>query len=171
MRFEQCLKHYITLLLSVLSLPLSLPLFPILSLSLCTERGCTLPVDDLGDSEQRLALHVVKNKCNFVPEHVEERTLYNPVTPHIPMVTHHYMIVIILMPPLSTTSHSVSCSKSLPGKTSYQPHYHYCSLSLSGHSAHVGGHLPSRVCPPPTSRHLSSQARQVCTASGHLQHK
>ena len=43
-------------------------------------------MDDLGDVDQRLALYVIKNKCQFVPEHIEERTLYNPVTPHIPMV-------------------------------------------------------------------------------------
>ena len=66
----------------------SLPLALILFLSLSTERERRLPVDDLGDPKQRLALHVVKNKCNFVPEHVEERTLYNPVTPNISMVTH-----------------------------------------------------------------------------------
>ena len=51
-----------------------------------SEQGLPLPEEDLGDSDQRLALHVIKNKCNFVPEHVEERTLYNPVTPHIPVV-------------------------------------------------------------------------------------
>ena len=45
-----------------------------------------LPTDDIGDPDQRLALHIIKSKCNFVPEHVEQRTLYNPVTPHIPQV-------------------------------------------------------------------------------------
>jgi hypothetical protein len=58
------------------------------------ERGRTLPDDDLGDPDQRLALYVIKNKCNFVPEHVEERTLYNPVTPHIPMGTLHMWVDI-----------------------------------------------------------------------------
>lgn len=52
----------------------------------CPERGRVLPTDDIGDPDQRLALYIIKSKCNFVPEHMEQRTLYNPVTPHIPQV-------------------------------------------------------------------------------------
>lgn len=45
-----------------------------------------LPEEDLEDRDQRLALNVIKQKCNFVPEHVEKRTLYDPSNPDISMV-------------------------------------------------------------------------------------
>ena len=73
--------------LAFLSLSLASSVFP------PTEHDRPLPEDDLGDKEQRLALYVIKEKCNFVPEHIEERTLYNPIIPHISMVNHattHY---------------------------------------------------------------------------------
>ncbi|CAI8014042.1 Myoferlin [Geodia barretti] len=58
------------------------------------EHDRPLPEDDLGDKEQRLALYVIKEKCNFVPEHIEERTLYNPIIPHISMGTLHMWVDI-----------------------------------------------------------------------------
>ena len=45
-----------------------------------------LPEEELEDRDQQLALNVIKQKCNFVPEHVEKRTLYNPSNPDISMV-------------------------------------------------------------------------------------
>jgi len=50
------------------------------------EQDCVLPKEDIGDPKQRLALHVIKTECKFVPEHVEKRALYNPLTPGIPQV-------------------------------------------------------------------------------------
>ncbi len=41
--------------------------------------------DDLGDADQRLALSILNQK-KFVPEHVENRTLYNPMQPHMSQV-------------------------------------------------------------------------------------
>lgn len=56
------------------------------SLSLAPEQGHVLPKEDIGDPKQRLALHVIKAECKFVPEHVEKRTLYNPISPKVPQV-------------------------------------------------------------------------------------
>ena len=43
----------------------------------------------LGPKHQRLALHILNEivENNFVPEHLENRTLYNPAHPGIPQVT------------------------------------------------------------------------------------
>ena len=61
------------------------------SLSVTPEQDCKLPKEDIGDPKQRLALHVIKTECKFVPEHVEKRTLYNPLTPGIRQVHNQYI--------------------------------------------------------------------------------
>ena len=41
---------------------------------------------DIGIPEQRLALHILRQQ-NIVPEHIEKRTLYNPMYPGISQVS------------------------------------------------------------------------------------
>ena len=82
---------------SVILIFLSLSSFYPFLLTFTSEHNRTLPEEDLGDEEQRLALHVIKEKCNFVPEHVEKRTLRNFMTQNISMV----YICTLLTPSLS----------------------------------------------------------------------
>ena len=50
------------------------------------ELGKTLH-PDIGPPDQRLALHILHNE-NLVPEHIEKRTIYNPMQPAISQVHH-----------------------------------------------------------------------------------
>lgn len=50
------------------------------------ERGVTLH-PNVGDEKSRLALHVLRScDAEFVPEHIEKRTLYSAVQPGVPQV-------------------------------------------------------------------------------------
>jgi hypothetical protein len=51
------------------------------------------PHDDVGAEDQRLALHILRQQ-NLVPEHVEKRTLFNPMYPGISQGALHMWVDI-----------------------------------------------------------------------------
>ena len=101
----------------------SLPSFPLLSSTEKGEKG-KKPHPDVGDSQQRLALHFLQQQ-GLVPEHIETRNLYTPMQPNISQVSH------------VTFRNLQSCDQ-------LNTHTHTYTHTHTGPAACVGGLVPQQ---------------------------
>ncbi len=123
--------------------------------------------EDLGDADQRLALYILSQK-NFVPEHVESRTLYNPMQPHISQVRVRVRVCTCHEPHMS---HVCVCACVDVCVCVRMCVFIMIPFPSPGLPTHVGRHIPQRGQHPPTVRHLSQGAREVCPSYRGLEHQ